>query len=202
VCCDSAAAAAPTRNTTGLHGTEKPKRFQRDAGQGRAIIAEIRTRLEGLAADGLLQLARFGADSIVAVLARCVRWHSPLRLAKRSTDLPGALSVRLLDETVLSSKPQGPHGPELGRAGWPRYVVKFRQRFCIEVRNHSRADLQVMLLNNNVASGGQVQILADSTTSSARWAHSFWLSKLGDPLYLEGPAGFERVVAIGTNRRD
>jgi hypothetical protein len=121
----------------------------------------------GLAAGGLRELARSGADSIVAVVAHCVCWHSPLRLAKRCTDLPGALSVRLLDETAPSSNPQDPHGPELGRAGWPRYVVKFRQRFCIEVRNHSRVDLQVVLFKNNVASGGQVQILADSTTSSA-----------------------------------
>ncbi|HLT38491.1 MAG TPA: hypothetical protein VK034_19525 [Enhygromyxa sp.] len=164
---------------------------------GRWVVTD---ELFGLASDGVPELPRFTDASIVAVLGHCIDWRAPLRLARRCTELAGALGLRLLDETTPSSNPQDPRGPDLAGTGWPRYRIEFGRKFCVEVSNDARVPLQVTLLN--VAADGQVQLLADSTTIPAGRSHAFWMGELGNPFSLEAPSGFERVVAIGTTRRD
>jgi hypothetical protein len=155
--------------------------------------------LFGLASAGLPELARFGAEALVRVLGHCVRYRAPLRLVRRCTDLPGALVLRALDARIPVLDPQNPQLPDLAGPGTPRLKLALGQPFCLELSNQSDVDLQVTLVN--MASGGQIQYVGD-VSSKARTVHAFWNGRLGQPFCLMGPAGFERIVAIGTTCRD
>lgn len=145
-------------------------------------------------------------------LARsCVEHYNsyvtPLRMARACRDLPNLLRMWLLDcndREVSAEEAQAPDLPRVATGNHAPYEVVVGDRLCIAVENCSDLALSVTLLCS--ATSGRVSILGEKRVV-ARSQHVFWFNDvLGNPFLASLPpgqsVGIDRIVAIGTPRRD
>ncbi|EDM79525.1 putative peptidase [Plesiocystis pacifica SIR-1] len=146
------------------------------------------------------ELFRCQTADIPALLAHALRHQAPIRLAQQCSERAGLLTMRMLDATEVTT-PQDHDGPELPiEPERGHYRVAHHHPFVVEVRNHTLRELEVTVLVSE--SSGTVLHL-DAAVLPAGSKHLFWLNgELGAPLWLDGPSGLERFVAIGTERRE
>lgn len=145
------------------------------------------------------ELARCRDEDVGSLLQAFIRYRAPLRLAARSTDLPGALQLRLLRVDGSPSDPQAPDLREVPGGDDYRYRLAINEPFCIVVENHSPHQLRSVALLNCGSSGAVEHIAALQLPAQGR--HVLWAAEeLGTPFRLEGPVGLERLVAVGSTR--
>jgi hypothetical protein len=142
---------------------------------------------------------------LLEALLRYARYRIPLRMAERSRDLPGALSISILscDPAELSRIDlQNPDLPEVRSDDRFRYAVRDAEPFCIRVTNSSRVQLYATLVH--CAAGGKVEILGDAALPPGL-SHVFWHNDvLGAPFTfgnrLDHPFCVERIIALATSK--
>jgi hypothetical protein len=150
-------------------------------------------------------------ENLLRGLLHYAKYNLPLRLARRSIDLPGALRVRLLDcrnmphltgeelqdpelYAKLSEVPADPKGRY-------RYLIGDGQPVCIVVENTSSERLYTTLIN--CATSGRVELLGGPLEIPSRQRQTFWLhGHLGSPFPYSLPpgrsSGVERLIVAAT----
>jgi len=137
------------------------------------------------------------------VLEHYQRYALPLRVARRASDLPGALAVTVLDcpgeDEVPSHQAQRGRLSEARRDAQGRYQLAAGAPVCVDLHNRCARDLRVSLFN--LAATGQVQLLGDEMIPPAAH-HVFWArGALGTPYRMRAVPGadrsIDRLIAIG-----
>lgn len=157
---------------------------------------------------GLPPLLHIPAGQTAALheaLLRYARYRIPLRMAARSQDLPGALSLVILScgpAELAGVDLQNPDLSEVRGDEKYRYVVREAEPFCIRVTNSSRALLYTTLVR--CAGSGTVEILGHAALPP-RFSHFFWNNDvLGLPFTasarIEHPFGVDRIIALATTK--
>jgi hypothetical protein len=139
------------------------------------------------------------------VLEHYLRYAGPLRMARRSLDLPGALKVRFLacpaQGTITPQQAQEGKFPELPMSAEFPYELAPDDCFCIRVHNSSGERLQIAILN--AAGSGKVQYLGDQVVDANATCTVWMDNELGQPFVAGLPSGaascIDRVVVIGTS---
>jgi len=147
-------------------------------------------------------------QALVRGLLHYARYGLPLRLARRSRDLPGALRMRVLDAREVSrlnaeefSDPPLPEvEPDPERRH--RYQLVDGQPVCLSVQNRSSWPLYTHLIN--CSASGRVELLGPMQLEIAPGRRqAFWLSgHVGRAFHCRISQGrtsnVERLVAVGT----
>lgn len=165
----------------------------------------------------LIRIPESQRSCAAAMLEHYRRFSEPLRMAEHCTDLPGKLTLRLLDCTLAEkteagiltlANPQVPNLPELplGPSGLYEFDLSVEQppEFCIQLANNSEVPLKVALFN--CGAEGRTQHL-EAVTVASRQTHVFWFDgNLGSPFHfapMDGhPICLEHFVVIGTTAYD
>jgi hypothetical protein len=144
-----------------------------------------------------------GAHGLVReVLEHYTRYRTPLRIAHRAVDLPGALGLEL-----VQSPPEDLRGVRAQVADLP--VIPMQRgnacdlaagaRVAFRVDNRAERTLRVTLVN--CAASGRVQLLGDQAIEPYS-SHVFWANgNVGQPFAMTPPKGshrcLDRLVVIG-----
>jgi Caspase domain len=158
--------------------------------------------VHGLARQQRPELVRAETQELPFYLAGYLRYRAPLRVASRCTDLPGALSIKLLDAKTIPDAIdlQSPNLPEVSGGDGFRYILAAGAPFCIRVENTSDQPLRSVTLLN-CGTSGRVQRIA-SLVLPPNGMHVLWSDEeLGEPFTLQSPpsgAAAERLVLLGS----
>lgn len=162
--------------------------------------------LHGVRGDGpiLFALEPRELDGARSLLEHYHAYARPLRVARRASDLPGALALRVLacppGHRMIPSQAQRAIGlHELAPRPPDTYELAERDRVCFEASNRSAHRLRVTLVN--AAASGRVQLLGDDVLEPGA-SHVFWANhSIGLPFDMVLPRGttqgIDRLVAIG-----
>ncbi len=173
--------------TDSIHGTGRAKVPGTDRGDDTPVLFAL------LPAE--LDCAR-------DVLEHYYLYSRPLRVAELADDLPGSLSLRVLQcpqGVVPASEAQTGALSEAPSRAAGSYRVPSGTLVCFEATNQSPHRLRVTLLN--AAASGKVQLLGDEILDAGA-QHVFWAGgALGSPFQMTPPRGLDRcidrLVAIG-----
>jgi hypothetical protein len=180
----------------------------------------------GLSADGswwvgddvfgpeapLARIAMGDKAGLSCVLGHYALYNRPLRLARQSRDLAGALRLRVLDARnvglMASAELHAPALPEVDPddEGRMKYQLIDGQPVCFSVENRSSRTLYTHVIN--CASSGKVEILGPTQFEVlSQRRQTFWMGGLfGQPFPCRISAGrvsnVERLVVVGTTSPD
>jgi hypothetical protein len=149
-----------------------------------------------------------GAAAINACLHEYFAYSAPLRMARGAAALPGALRITVLDcnavQRLAPAAAQNPELPEATRGQRFSYDLRVGDRVCLRLDNESTTDLWVALLVCQTS--GAVRLAGEKQLRAGGF-HVFWFGdELGRPFAAGLPRGIvrgvDRLVAIGTTRRD
>jgi len=162
--------------------------------------------LHGVRRDGpvLFTLHPGELDGARRLLEHYHAYARPLDLARRASDLPGALALRVLvcppAYRAVPDEAQRAIGlRELSPRTADTYELTEGARVCFQVSNRSAHRLRVTLLN--AAASGRVQLLGDDVLEPGA-SHAFWANgSIGLPFDMVLPGwttqGIDRLVAVG-----
>jgi hypothetical protein len=152
----------------------------------------------------LLRIPQGRADDLERALRHYARYNSVLRLARRCLDLPGALSVTLLDwNSAVRPAPAAladPLLPEVNRTPGGAYTVRESSAFVIRVANRSNLVLHVSVFN--CTGSGRVEYLGNETLAP-KGPRIFWQGgRVGEafaPTVATASAmAVDRIVVVAT----
>jgi hypothetical protein len=172
----------------------------------RMLGDELYNSRDEAAPRGLIRLRRATAPRVRALLEHYCRYSEPVRMARRCRDLPGSLTIDVLDCGDVA-----PSNPFAGNLQQPDLAVvamtaegfielRAGQRFCLRVGNGASRELSVGLFCCTI--DGRVEFLRQQLVPASGQAIWWAGEELGTPWEASLAAGrsaaYERLVAIGT----